>query len=144
MLLSTRIMGGVFLVFSYWIAYCAFSQKYLFDKVNTEQVTDLIKGRPEIRYRNSPLTSEDLHRKMEQIEQYMHEAKPYLDSNLTLTTLTEVLDMNAYQLSQVLNEGFGKNFYKFINTYRIEESKLLLSNPAFSHYTILAIANEAG
>ena len=124
--------------------YHALSQEYLFEKLRTETVLPIIQQEPEVRYRNSPLTPEDLQRRMTQVEEYMHEAKPYLDSDLTLTTLAEALDLNPYYLSQVLNEGFKENFYKFINRYRIEESKRLLLDPAFSHYSILAIANQAG
>ena len=43
-----------------------------------------------------------------------------------------------------MNEGFGENFYKFINRFRIEESQRLLLNPAFNHFNILGIAFEAG
>ena len=142
--LSDELMGAVFLGFSYWIAYHALSQEYLFENVSTQQVAAIMEEAPEVRYRNSTLTPEDLQSRMTQVEQYMREAKPYLDSDLTLTTLAEALELNPYHLSQVLNEGFKENFYKFINRHRIEESKLLLLNPAFSHYSILAIANEAG
>jgi YesN/AraC family two-component response regulator len=85
-----------------------------------------------------------MQRRMAQLTQHMAQAKPYLESDLTLTALAKSLDLNPYHLSQVLNEGFGENFYKFINRYRVEESKRLLLNPAFSHYTLLAIASEAG
>jgi AraC-like DNA-binding protein len=142
--LPEGLLGAVLLGFSYWLAYHAFSQEYLFANVRTEQVSTILEEAPDVRYRNSTLTPEDLQRRMTQVEQYMREAKPYLDSELTLTTLADALDLNPYYLSQVLNDGFQENFYKFINRYRVEESKQLLLDPAFSHYTILAIANQAG
>jgi len=85
LLLSDSFMGVIFLGFSYWIAYHALSQEYLFEKVSTEQVVNLIEHAPDVRYRNSTLTTEDLQRRMRQVEQYMREARPYLDSDLTLT-----------------------------------------------------------
>lgn len=142
--LSDELMGMIFLGFSYWVAYHALSQEYLFEKVRTETVLPIIQQEPDLRYRNSTLTSEDLQGRMAQVEQYMREAKPYLNSDLTLTTLAEALDLNSYYLSQVLNEGCSENFYKLINRYRVEESKQILLNPAFSHYSILAVANQAG
>jgi len=74
----------------------------------------------------------------------MAERKPYLDGDLTLTSLAGQLEINPNQLSQILNEGLGENFYRFISRYRVEEIKRLLLNPAFAHYNILGIAFQAG
>ena len=74
----------------------------------------------------------------------MQEHKPYLNNELTLPMLAEQLEISTNNLSQILNEGFGENFYKFINRYRIEESQRLLQDPALAHFNILGIAFEAG
>jgi AraC-like DNA-binding protein len=112
--------------------------------VVTEAILPIIKEVAHVRYRNSPLSEEDLQRLMQQATHHMTHQKPYLYSELSLTTLAEQLKMNPNLLSQVLNEGFGENFYRFVNRYRVEESKRLLLDPAYKHYTILAIALEAG
>ena len=70
--------------------------------------------------------------------------KPYRNNELTLPMLAELLGISTNNLSQILNEGFGENFYKFINRYRIEESQRLLLDPSFMHFNILGIAFEAG
>jgi AraC-like DNA-binding protein len=142
--LSDELMGLVFLGFSYWVAYHALSQEYLFQNVDTQQVANILEDTSDVRYKNSALTNDNMQALKEQITAYMIQSKPYLNSELTLTTLANELQLNPYHLSQVLNEGFGENFYKFVNRYRIEESINLLVDPAFKHYTILAIANEAG
>jgi AraC-like DNA-binding protein len=141
---SRELFSIVGVIKSYWLTYQATNQGYLFANVRTEQVVPILEEAPAVRYRNSTLTGDDVLTYKKQIEQYMSEHKPYLNDDLTLTTLAEQLALNAYHLSQVLNEGFGESFYKFINRYRVEESKRLLLDPAFKHYTILAIANEAG
>jgi AraC-like DNA-binding protein len=38
----------------------------------------------------------------------------------------------------------GKNFYDFINHYRVAEAQLLLVDPRYRHLTHLAVAEEAG
>jgi AraC-like DNA-binding protein len=73
----------------------------------------------------------------------MEKSKSYLKSNLTLTDLAEELQLNPKHLSQVLNEGFNENFYKFVNRYRVEEAKQLLHN-SFEKFSITGIAYEAG
>ncbi|MBW7674181.1 helix-turn-helix domain-containing protein [Chryseobacterium chendengshani] len=74
----------------------------------------------------------------------MDEAKPHLEPSLNLVSLSSLLEIHPNHLSQVLNEELNQSFYKFMNSYRIEESKELLLNPLYEHYTIEAIARESG
>lgn len=78
------------------------------------------------------------------IENYIIEEKPYLDCELTLTSLAQKLQISRNQLSEVINSGMNDNFYNLINRYRVECVKNLMINPKFKNYTILAVAFEAG
>lgn len=137
-------LGLTLLGFSYWVAYQSVQQESSFAHVATETVLPIIEEEPVVRYRHSTLTQEYLLDVTKKIESYMAEHKPYLDGDLTLTSLAGQLEINPNQLSQILNEGLGENFYRFINRYRVEEIKRLLLNPAFAHYNILGIAFHAG
>ena len=75
---------------------------------------------------------------------YMEEHKPYLNQLLTLDNLASQIFMPARQLSQVINRHFDKNFFEFINTYRVEESKVLLSKEENIKVTMLEIMAQAG
>ncbi|WP_111979198.1 helix-turn-helix domain-containing protein [Algibacillus agarilyticus] len=79
-----------------------------------------------------------------QITGYMQEQKPYLNHLLTLDNLAKQLNLSARNLSQIINRHFDKNFFEFINHYRIEESKALLQNPAHKKTTMLDIMDQAG
>ncbi len=120
------ISGAILVLFTYWIAYKSITQQAIYQNINVEEVLPIIKKDPDSRYRNSPLNPEDIQRLKEQVVEAMEKSKPYLKSDLTLTNLAEDLHLNSKHLSQVLNEGFNENFYKFINRYRIEEAKRLL------------------
>ncbi len=74
----------------------------------------------------------------------MEEDHPYLDPSLSLDKLAIQTDMNPKYLSLILNSTLNKNFYEFVNEYRIEKVKELLLSPDLKHLTIAAIANEAG
>ena len=119
-------------------------QESSFAHIATQSVLPIINEEPAGRYRNSSLSEEYLKEAMDRIEQYMANEKPYLNRDLNLTNLAEQLAFSPNQLSQILNEGFRENFYRFVNRYRIEESKRLLLNPAFEHYNILGIAFGGG
>lgn len=75
---------------------------------------------------------------------YMTDKKPYLDSELTLTSLAKDLNISRSQLSLSINERIGDNFYDFINKYRVEEVKRLMIDPQVKNYNLLGIALEAG
>src|SRR5690625_7676704 len=74
----------------------------------------------------------------------MIKEKPYLESDLTLPKLAEGLNVFTHHLSQVINEVHDKNFFNFINKYRIEEVKRKIQDPKFKNYTLLGIAYESG
>ncbi len=84
------------------------------------------------------------HKQASQLLEYMRTEKPYLNSELTAVDLAKTLNLTRHQLSQILNEQLGKNFYDFINSYRVEAFKANLQDPAFANYNILGIALEAG
>ena len=74
----------------------------------------------------------------------MENEKPYLDSKLSLKQLAAFLELSTNHTSQIINENLNKNFFDFVNDYRINEVKKCLSDSKFSQYTLLAIAYECG
>lgn len=57
---------------------------------------------------------------MAHIQKHMEQHKTFLNSKLTLKSLSEAVDISPHHLSEVLNQQNGKNFYRFVNEYRIE------------------------
>ena len=54
------------------------------------------------------------------------------------------LNIPRHYLTQVINGLLGKNFYTFINEYRLKEVKKLLVDEDYLKYTLTSIAYEAG
>jgi AraC-like DNA-binding protein len=75
---------------------------------------------------------------------YMQQHKPYLNPSLTIHELAVGLKMPSHVLSRVINEGFGQNFFDFVNAYRVNEFKQLMAAPQARQYTLLALALEVG
>jgi AraC-like DNA-binding protein len=96
------------------------------------------------KYQKSRLTEEQAAAHCDALLAYMESAKPYRQNNLTIQELAQALQLPKHRLSQILNEQLGKNFYDFVNEYRVEEVKRLLRDPRFGHYSTLGIAEEAG
>ncbi len=78
------------------------------------------------------------------VEDYMHRQKPYTNPSLTIHELAVGLKMPPHVLSRVINDGFGRNFFDFINAYRVEELKRRVSDPRTLPNTLLGLAFEVG
>jgi AraC-like DNA-binding protein len=95
-------------------------------------------------YGKSGLSDVQAEAYLKQLLRLMDEKKPYRNSYLTLQELADELSISAHNLSQVLNTKLGKNFYDFVNEYRVEEVKRLLRDPKYMNLKILAIGMDAG
>jgi adenylate cyclase len=69
---------------------------------------------------------------------------PYLESNITLREVADLIDIHPNHLSWLLNNHFGKSFNDFINQYRIDAFKRLALDPKNAHITLIGLAYESG
>ncbi|WP_198679938.1 adenylate/guanylate cyclase domain-containing protein [Aureibaculum luteum] len=100
--------------------------------------------KPKRKYKKSLLDKKDLKVYHEQLEQLMLAEKPYLNPELTLRDMAEMLELPPNHMSQLLNEGFTMNFSEFVNSYRLEIFKSKVADPSQRHLTILALAYDSG
>ncbi len=96
------------------------------------------------KYKRSGLKEEDADLFSKRLLNFMERERPYLDAELTIQDLSAKINISKHHLTEILNNRMGKNFFTFINEYRIEEVKRKLSDPAFDHLTILGIAYDCG
>lgn len=76
------------------------------------------------------------------IERFQSE-KIFLKPDISLDEMARKLGVSKNKLTQMIKEAGYANFYDFINSYRVEESKILLAKMP-SHYVIDAIVEQAG
>lgn len=74
----------------------------------------------------------------------MDEEKPYLDGDLTIQDISNKTGIPRHYITEILNAKHGRNFFTFINEYRVKEVINRINDPKCQHYTILAIAFDAG
>jgi len=96
------------------------------------------------KYRKSTLTEAQAEHYLTQLEAFMHNEKPYLDSELTLNALAKRLSISPHHLSQIINGRLDQTFFDYINSYRVEAVKKMLLDPRKQHFTLLGLAYEAG
>lgn len=94
-------------------------------------------------YKNSTLTEETKQLIEHKIRLFFEEEKAYLNPELNMNVLSEHLKIPKYQLTEVLNTNIGMNFFQFVNSYRVDAVKRMLTDIK-NKFSIEAIGYECG
>jgi AraC-like DNA-binding protein len=96
------------------------------------------------KYERSSLTREQAEEAEKLLLAVMENDRLYLDEELSLRSLAEKIGFAPSHVSQVINERLKKNFYDFVNAYRVEEAQRVLRDPRRRDEKILGIALDTG
>lgn len=95
-------------------------------------------------YQNSPLTADDRATMLQKLDRVMSDDRAWQDPELTLGQLAAMAGIPPYHLSQLLNTVIRRNFYNYVNSFRIEAAKVVLADPARQDMTILEVLYDVG
>jgi AraC-like DNA-binding protein len=95
-------------------------------------------------YQHSVLKQTEAKKHLEKLLDYFNREKPYLTGKLNIKEVAEYMDISVNHLSQLINEQLDKNFYDFVNGYRVQEVKIRLFDSKYAQLTLLAIAYDCG
>ncbi len=96
------------------------------------------------KYQRSTLTAEDAETYAARLKEVMVEDELYLDCDMTMPDLAKHADIAPYLVSQVLNGPMHQSFFSFVNSYRIDLAKEMLSDPDARKLAIVDLALEVG
>jgi AraC-like DNA-binding protein len=113
-------------------------------EVETEDKIESSTLQKKSKCRSLHLSEDQLEGYLTKLEAYVQSEKPYLNSNLTLGDLAEALDIPKHHLTKTLNLKLQKNFFNYVNEYRIAEFKSLIQDPQNATQTIMALAFQVG
>jgi AraC-like DNA-binding protein len=97
-----------------------------------------------IKYAKSGLSDSSLKIVVQDLEKLMNSEMLYLQAELSLADISKKLKIPRHHLTQALNTQVGKNFYTYINEFRVETVIESLKKPENRQFTVLAIALESG
>ncbi|WP_084050498.1 helix-turn-helix domain-containing protein [Aquimarina macrocephali] len=78
------------------------------------------------------------------LNELMDAQKPYLNPELNLNILAELLNMKPKLVSLKINQNYSQNFYDLVNSYRVNEFKQLAKSYNFQKFSVLGLAFESG
>lgn len=137
-----RYLFALATLFIYWVSYKFMGQPQLMLATWSVQLANSPQSGK--KYQHSTLQLSDMQLIVQQLAVLMQHQRLYLDPKLSIDDLATLVGSNRHHLSQVLNECLQKNYYEYLNTYRVEAAQALLLDPAQAHLKIAAIAYNAG
>jgi AraC-like DNA-binding protein len=140
--LSLNLTIFTFIMIFFGINQSAIYKKHFATEIESEVNND--ENIQETKHTRSTLNEKQIEELTKTVFQYLKSKKPYLNPDYSLQMMADDLNISRHKLSEVINSGQKKNFYKLINEFRIEEVKEMLINPKFKHYTVLGIGLECG
>lgn len=90
------------------------------------------------------LSNEELKELKNNLDDILLKEKPYLQQELTLNGLAELVGTTDKKLSSLLNHHLNISFYDFINQYRVDEVKEKLKLGEYEKYSLLGLAYTCG
>ena len=96
------------------------------------------------KYTKSGLSNSQIESYKRRLADLMHIETVFLNPDLTLPGLAELVGCSVNHLSQVINSGFGISYFDYLNQHRVEYARQLLHRQDGRHESILNIAFAAG
>lgn len=132
---------------AYCISYFGLRQPVLFKTEYTVEEKDepeQIKEETSEKENKPRFSEEQAEALTERLILHMNEERPYLNPELTLGELSAQINLAKHELTDLLNVHIGKNFFTFVNEFRLKAVVRRLANPDYDHLTIIGIANDCG
>jgi len=130
--LDTPVLILIF-IFANIIVYKGLKQPEIFNGIEEKQ-----------KYMHSRLTQSDKDRYLKRLQSYILKEKSYLNPLLTINKLGRAISISPRDLSQIINESLGVNFFEYVNSYRIKEAKRYLTDSSNRNRSILDVLLDSG
>lgn len=149
MMVQKVAVAIIMLIATSLTAYYGLRNPMLFDTItetpNVEQAFAISILTPEVKkVIKKNIKEEDVEPFLNLINTIVEEEKLYLNAGLTPSLLAKRVGIPVYKLTLAINKGAGKNFNEYINFYRVNHAKSILSNTESNKITIYAVALDSG
>ncbi len=135
------------LVFVYIISIWGYKQIQLTPiskSISLNHILDTSKTNASEKYQKSGLKEDQANLYLQQLIQYMNHSEIWKDNELSIAKLAQYTEIPKHYITQILSENLNKNFYSFVNEYRVEYAKKLIKSPDYKAWSFVAIAFECG
>ncbi|WKK84317.2 helix-turn-helix domain-containing protein [Marivirga arenosa] len=82
--------------------------------------------------------------RIKELNDYMLKEEPYLDPSINIQALSDKIELQARELSVLINHEIGLHFFDYINSFRIKKATQILSDQNNKKLTVLEVLYEVG
>jgi len=120
-------------IFIYWVGTQGLSRGVFYHELSLQNTSE----------KEISISQEDQQR-AEKLKSMILEKQLFLQNQLSVQEVAKETGLNSREVSFLINQVMGKNFYQLINEMRLAEFIRLTDNPSKSHLSLLGLAMEAG
>ncbi len=157
MLISAKVISVFWMDYSmillnmvlfYFIAYYGYKQEVIakwMGPLNGETKLPVAEIQSPLKLRKNGVPKTEISNgDIQRLNALVEEEKLFLEPELHIEDLAIKLKIQTHHLSKLLNNQLDKNFFEYINEYRVEEFKKLVADPKNKNISILGLAMDAG
>lgn len=143
----------IVIIFIFSISYYSISSTKVFERISNLNSVETLQDEAKIETINQfvnknekkeLINTEEAELILKKIISIIETKKLFENENLMLEDLAKELDLHSKYVSYVINNIAGKNFFDFINHFRIMEFNKEVLNPKNKNLTFLTIAYNCG
>ena len=134
----------LFVILLFYFCYHGIRQYSLVNLKSNYNDEEVSPESPKGKYITSNLDKTSIDAYFRNISQLFDEEKLFLEPQLKIEDIAKRLEISIHKVSQIINSKSNKSFFDFVNRYRVEYFKKLLSDPDKRKFTILALGIESG
>ncbi|WP_420602602.1 helix-turn-helix domain-containing protein [Flagellimonas sp.] len=138
----------IFIILLFYLCYNGIKQYSLASVRNNDEIILVSGSRKNVlvteKYQSSSLTKENIDTYFKEIVQLFDQEKLFLEPQFKIEEIAQRLNISVHKVSQIINSKSNKTFFDFVNRYRVEHFKKLLSDPNNHKFTILSMGIESG
>lgn len=131
----------------YWIGHNGFHQPHIINaSIETSEEKQSSKPKEDILPKENINEESKEHSAniFQQLTQKVKDEKLFLQKDITIRSLSHQLNINEKEFSKLIKIHTQKNFYHYINQFRIEEFKRLVKTEKANQLSLLGLSEEAG
>ena len=137
-------LAALDLIAIYWLSYFGIVQRNVLSVTTNTSPPDDFQNKPIDQKHSSLIEPKRLEELMVKIDDHMILTESFINPELTIMDLAEAKNEHPKLVSTVINTIANKNFNSYVNKFRIEKAKTLLSKEKMENLSIEGIGNEVG
>lgn len=142
------ILGNVMY---FYVIYKSYNYSIIFSEKDYEEyqkrfipLNEYVSQSSVSKYAGSTLSEQKLEDYVRQLNNGFKVEKWHLDPELNLKTLSQKSNIPTHCISQTINQKFEKNFFDYVNSYRVKSLKQKLLEPKYQHFKLEELAYMCG